>query len=225
MLGENIRRLIKIRSTSQEEVAKKADITQVALHKIITGKTKKTGSLVEIARALGVTAEILVSRPIEVQEGKTDHNNPNNFELYHGKLGKLPLISFIQAGSWDEAMDPYELNDVEEWLYSPIPAGPRGFLVRNRGLSMHNGQEDGYPDGAILVMDPDVEADHDSDVIARTPEGKTTFKRLQIDQDGKHLLALNPSWPTRIIHIPEDTVIIAVCVGHWIDRRKMAKAN
>lgn len=56
------------------------------------------------------------------------------------------------------------------------------------------------------------------DVVARTPDGKVTFKRLKEDSEGRYLLALNPAWPDRVIRCPEGTLICGVVIGSFVPR-------
>jgi SOS-response transcriptional repressor LexA len=77
-----------------------------------------------------------------------------------------------------------------------------------------------YREGELILVDPAIEARHGDDVIARTPEGKATFKRLQVTPDGTFLIALNPSYPDRIIKAPADTHICGVVTASWMQRRK-----
>ncbi|MCY1359772.1 Peptidase S24-like protein [compost metagenome] len=76
-----------------------------------------------------------------------------------------------------------------------------------------------YRDGEIIQVEPEITAVHGDDVVARTPEGEVTFKRLQITEDGQYLMAVNPEFPNRIIKVPEGTVICGVVTGSWIKRR------
>ena len=77
-----------------------------------------------------------------------------------------------------------------------------------------------YRTGEILLVEPELAAMHNDDVVVRTPDGQVTFKRLQITEDGTYLLALNPEFPNRILHMPADTAICGVVTGSWIKRKR-----
>lgn len=128
----------------------------------------------------------------------------------------LPLISWVAAGTWDEAIDNLSPGDAEEWLYSPFPSGPRSYLLEVSGLSMWPD----YEDREIIQVDPDLAHKHGDDVIARTPDGKTTFKRFYDQADGTYLMAVNEAWPDRILTIPPGTAMCGVVVGSWRRRKK-----
>jgi SOS-response transcriptional repressor LexA len=125
---------------------------------------------------------------------------------------RLPLISWVQAGSWCEAIDNFQPGDADTWLECPVRTGPRAYCLEVVGHSMYVPDGSGYAEGEIIFVDPDLEPTHGSDVIVRSASGSVTFKRLQSTQDGMYLLALNPAWPERIIHATEDTIFCGVVV-------------
>lgn len=157
--------------------------------------------------------------PADNQENDTPLTENVGFQ--NRNVRRIPLVSFVRAGSWDEVMDPYELEDAEDWIDWPYEAGERAYVLRIEGLSMFNPRTgEGYPDKCQVKFEPDIEAKHGDDVVIRTPDGKVTFKTLQITTDGQYLEAINPDWPERIIKIPEGSVICGVADGHFTPRRR-----
>ena len=128
---------------------------------------------------------------------------------------RVPLISWVQAGHWCEAMDPFEPGDAEDWLFCPVNHGSSTFALRVRGVSM----EPKYRDGAIIYIDPDRSADHLSNVVVRIAgESEVTFKQLVIEGDKRFLRPLNPDWPgPKLISIDSDAVICGVVIGQFIE--------
>lgn len=120
---------------------------------------------------------------------------------------RVPLISFVQAGAWCEAADPYNVGDAEDWLACPVAHGPRTYALRVRGQSMFNpGGDKSFAEGDIIFVDPDRDAIHKSLIVMRLVDSnEATFKRLLIDGEKRFLEALNPSWPNRIFEINGDT--------------------
>lgn len=121
-----------------------------------------------------------------------------------------PIISRTRAGQWEDVADPYELNDAEGWEAAPSDTGPRSFFLWVDGNSM----EPEYPDGGLILVDPDIQPVHGDDVVVKTPDQQATFKRLQMTGDGVFLLALNPDFPDRIMKVPEDSTIIGVVTDY-----------
>lgn len=173
--------------------------------------------LIKMSKKLKVTTDWLLTG-----EMVANADNLPNFDKYEVKsytrLGKVPLISYDQAGEWCDVEDPYALNDAERWLDSVIDHSDKAFCLRIKGDSMYDGTPRGYPDGCIAQFDPTIRPRHKDDVIVRTPDDKTTFKQLHITPEGQYLVAINPDHPQRVIEVPEGTVIVAVCQGYWFDR-------
>lgn len=130
-------------------------------------------------------------------------------------VGRLPLISWVRAGELCEAPDNFQPGDAEEWLDCPVKHGPNAYCLRVKGDSMDDGTAGGYRDGEIIFIDPAIGAVAGHDVVVRTPDGKTTFKRLKRDQDGLYLLGLNGK---KIIRVPEGTVFCGVVIFSGIKR-------
>lgn len=132
-------------------------------------------------------------------------------------VGKLPLISWVQAGDWSEIVDNFQPGDAEDWIACPFPSGRHGFVLRVVGDSMFNPAGDlSFRDGDYISVNPECDARHRSLVIARRDREKATFKQLLLDEsEGPMLHALNPNWPTRYIPFDRHTEIIGVVTGQW----------
>ena len=205
-------RLVRARKEaklSQSAVADRVGMSQPTYSELERGLSRTSGKLVEIARVLGVD-------PTWLATGKGSPKAPSaEVEPGPSIKGRLPLISWVQAGEWCEAVDNFEPGDAEEWLPCPYDHSDSAFCLTVVGQSM----APDYREGEIIAVDPTVEPRHGSDVVCRTPDNKVTFKRLQITPEGTYLLALNPDWPDRMIQAPEDTHICGVVIASWMDRR------
>lgn len=143
---------------------------------------------------------------------------PGELQYIRVNVRKVPLLTYTQAGAWCEMDDSFTQEEAQEWLVSPIEHSEGSYCLKVIGSSMD--AHDGYPEGCVILVDPHLEPNHGDDVVARTPDGKTTFKRLQITEDGRYLVALNPDWPNRFIEAPEGTLICGVVRGYWVIRGK-----
>jgi SOS-response transcriptional repressor LexA len=75
------------------------------------------------------------------------------------RFGKVPLISWVQAGAWCEAISNFEPYDADSWLSCPVPISEYGYALRVVGDSMTNpGPGRSYPAGCIIFVDPEIEA-------------------------------------------------------------------
>lgn len=145
---------------------------------------------------------------------------PGYYNAHEARIkGKLPLISRVQAGAWTQIVDNFQPGDAEEWIPCPFNHGPNAFVLRVEGTSMYNpGGDKSYADGEFIAVDPSREARNRSMVVVReNGDQSATFKQLLIEPDGTYLLqALNPNWPRRIMPMPENSEIVGVVIGKWV---------
>lgn len=125
----------------------------------------------------------------------------------------IPLISWVQAGMWNEAVDIYEPGYAEEWLPFLKANGEQTFALRVEGDSMTSQFGRTYPAGCIIFVDPGRRNPASGDrVIARlTGSDKVTFKSF-MDEDGKRWLKpLNSQHPP----IFEQFEVVGTVVGKY----------
>ncbi|WP_122435261.1 LexA family protein [Pseudomonas viridiflava] len=131
------------------------------------------------------------------------------------RFGKVPLISWVQAGAWCEAAN-FDSYDNEDWISCPATISKNGFALKVRGDSMTNPASGrSYPAGCIIFVDPDIEANPGDRVIARVPRtNEMTFKVLVEDAGRQFLRPINPQYP--IIDITEETYICGKVIGSFL---------
>lgn len=172
---------------TQVELAEKVGTSQQSIEQLENGKTKRPRYLPELARVLLVSIEWLL-----------DGNNDNNVSQPHpsDKRNKYPLISWVTAGEWQEAVEAYNLKDIDEWYESDIHIMGDAFWLRVEGDSMTSPVGQSIPEGHMVLVDTGREPKNGSLVIAKlTDANEATFKKLIIDGGNKYLKGLNPNWP------------------------------
>lgn len=132
---------------------------------------------------------------------------------------RYPVISWVQAGEWSEAVDTFQPGEAEEWSSSPKDLGPHGFILRVKGDSMTNpdGGRDNFPDGILIHVQPEADVVPGDYVVAkRLSEDEATFKKL-VKVDGElYLQAINPSWPKQYIKLePGDRIVGKIRYAGW----------
>ncbi|ROO03810.1 peptidase S24 [Pseudomonas fluorescens] len=140
----------------------------------------------------------------------------SNIRAISQRFGKIPLISWVQAGAWCEAISNFEAHDADSWLSCPVAISTQGYALRVLGDSMTNpGPGRSYPTGCIIFVDPEAETKAGDRVIARVPRtNEATFKILVEDAGRQFLRPINPQYP--IIEITEETHICGKVVGSFI---------
>lgn len=89
-LGENLKLIRKTKKMTQKELAQKSGVKQSVISDLETGNAKSTGSILELASALGVTAEEL-KRGVLSDESRKDKSAKIEDD-YYKNLPKLHKI-------------------------------------------------------------------------------------------------------------------------------------
>lgn len=180
---------------NQTDLAHRSGVSQPGINRILNERSKakqpRKETLEKIAAVLGVTPDQLAGR-----------------EAIPARLlarGVVPVLSWEQlprAGSPGEGSQ-------SAWLACPVEHSDRTFALPVLGEAM-NGDE-GYREGEILFLDPDVPPAHGKDVVVLN--GATAlFRRLVFTPEGRFLKTLNPAWPTPIMPLPDAAVLCGTVV-------------
>ena len=216
-LGENLKKIRKAKKMTQKELAQKSGVKQSVISDLETGNAKSTGSILELANALGVTAE-------ELRKGVFDEASLTNVAPIVPRMA--PVLSWVQAGTMTN-VQAVDMSQVEEWL--PIPDGDceKCFYLKVQGLS-------NYPEfheGDYILVDPTLPfGDMNSgDIIVVRKFDDATFKRLVIEPDGtKYLQAINPEFKPNIIPLDENCEFVGEvvdCIRYVYRAKKKPRKN
>lgn len=119
----------------------------------------------------------------------------SNVELIAQQENRVPLISWIQAGNWGEAIDEFQPGDAEYWLPA-VGGSDKVYCLRVRGDSMTSQYGDSFPEGHIIWIDPEQRSPNNNDYVVAKLNGEdaVTFKQYKIDEtDRPYLKPLNQS--------------------------------
>ncbi|USD22131.1 XRE family transcriptional regulator [Microbulbifer variabilis] len=126
------------------------------------------------------------------QEANIHHSNVSPGPRIQGRV---PLISWVQAGEFCETIDLFEPGDAEDWMPCPVKHSDRTYALRIQGDSMtspYPGQKS-YPQGTIIFVDPDKPLVNGCRVIAKL-NGEATFKTYAEDMGHIYLRPINPTY-------------------------------
>ncbi|WP_414430826.1 helix-turn-helix domain-containing protein [Alcanivorax sp. IL3] len=180
----------------------------------ITGTTPKAASKWLGGESIPRPDKLLViARKLGVSQQWLQYGEPDNFRIneetatyqqgnvqYAGEeisSRVAPVISWVQAGEWCEAIDLHTPGFGEDFEPVPSTSGPNVFWLRVVGDSMTAQSGLSVPEGHLILVDPDMQADNGSLVVAKLDETQeVTFKQLVIDAGHKYLKPLNRDYKT-----------------------------
>lgn len=215
-LGENLKKIRKAKKMTQKELAQKSGVKQSVISDLETGNAKSTGSILELANALGVTAE-------ELKKGVFDEVSLTNVAPVAPRMA--PVLSWVQAGVFTNVQS-VDMSQVEEWL--PLPEECTNcFYLKVQGIS----NNPDFLEGDYILVDPDVYYSdvQSGDMIVVRKYEDATFKKLVIETDGsRYLQALNPEFKPNIIPLDEDCHFVGQvvdCIRYTYRAKRRTRMN
>lgn len=133
-------------------------------------------------------------------------------------IGKLvPVISWVQAGSWTSVDAVPNGTQFDEWLPPNPKCGKNGYGLEVVGESM---LPDFRPTDKIYV-NPDFQVSDlkTGDLVIVSCEGDkaATFKKLIVETDNMYLQPLNPEWSEKAIALEDGCKLVGKVVGLYRD--------
>ncbi|HEY5993932.1 MAG TPA: S24 family peptidase [Gallionellaceae bacterium] len=208
-LGQRIRARRKELGLSQEKLGELAGLDQTVISKLERGDVQETARIAELAHALGCDALWLATGSAaggkEARAARYKREPVPEAAMHEVSFrGRVPLISYVAAGSWSDAVDNLSPGDAEQWIDTTVPVKRHTYALRVEGDSM----EPRFPNGAILIVEPEAEPANGSFVIVRQNGSDATFKQLIHDGGVWYLKPVNPRYP--IMQLGPDAVLCGV---------------
>jgi len=175
---------------TQEQVAKMISTSRVAITKWENGTTQPEGeNLYQLSVALKCSIEWLLY-------GKDENSaiEPESTYSTATSARRVPLLSWVQAGSWTDTCSPATLADYSDWVSTTANVSRCAFALTVRGDSMQRADGHSIPDGAKIIVDPQFDPDHLSGkVVVAMLEGgnEATVKQLVVDGPSRYLVPWN----------------------------------
>lgn len=203
-MGERIRARRKEMKIRQDALGKMVGVSNVAISQWERSETEPKGdNLLALAKALNCS-------PNYLHNGDSSHANV----AYHGKnkpKGSYPLISWVSAGQWMEAVEPYHRRAIDNWYETTVECSEDSFWLDVQGDSMTSPVGLSIPEGMVILVDPEVEPRSGKLVVAKLDGvNEATFKKYVVDSGRKYLKPLNPQY--QMMEIDGQCKIIGVVV-------------
>lgn len=193
-IGDRVYSEMSAKGWSEGELARQAGVTQPTVHRIITGESKapKRDNVERIAKALKVSSKWLwdgiVEKSPESNLAATDQPRLSY---------RYPVISWVSAGSWQEAVQPYPDGYSDTYEFSEYDSKGPAFWLKVKGDSMTAASGQTIAEGTLILVDTEAEAAPGKLVVAKLPDSnEATFKKLVSDGGRLYLKPLNSAYPT-----------------------------
>ncbi|MDM0007176.1 S24 family peptidase [Variovorax sp. J22G73] len=209
-IGERIKYSRQQRGLTQQQLAVAAGVSTSTIGNLESGLRDKPRELNAIARALRASSTWL-------ETGRGIWDNDVNVESGPDIRGLVPLISWVRAGNWDDANDPFLPGEAETWLGCPTPHSSSTYVLRVKGDSMTapHGNTRTYPEGCLIFVDPEKRSPMNGDRIVAKLEGENevTFKVYKNEDGRQWLQPLNPAHEP----IRQPFRALGTVIGKWED--------
>ena len=180
---------------TQKALALKAGVEQPVISQLETGKNLQSAHLPKIAHACGVSAIWLSENIGQMINSVAAESNVGEsrqpVESY-----RYPVISWVAAGAWAEAVEPYPAGFSDRYEFSEYDSKGPAFWLEVKGDSMTSPAGQSITEGTLILVDTEAEAAPGKLVIAKLPDSnEATFKKLVNDGGKLFLKPLNPGYP------------------------------
>lgn len=168
-------------------------------HYLSGRRTPSPEQLRSLAAKLSISIDELMSSAYSAP--KADQHDAQYFSIGRQineailPVWKIPVISWVQAGEYTEAVDLFQPGYAEEFVDTTIKPKKTTFALRVKGDSM----EPVFHEGMILIVDPEMEPLSGDYVVARNGTGEATFKQLVKDGEDYYLKPLNTRYPIKAL--------------------------
>ncbi|NQB47937.1 helix-turn-helix domain-containing protein [Pseudomonas aeruginosa] len=196
-IGSIIRKARKARGLTLEALAHQVDSDTGNLSRIERGKQGASQELLsKILSILDLSLTGLVEEPAG-NVGPTEQP---------GRLYRYPVVSWVAAGAWREAIGPAGFDTFE---LSDYKGKGRSFWLEVKGDSMTAPAGESIPEGMLILVDTGLEPRPGDLVVAKLADSnEATFKQFVSDAGQKYLKPLNPAY--RMLSIDDNCEMVGV---------------
>jgi SOS-response transcriptional repressor LexA len=195
---------------TQAQLAKLVGIDQASVSDLERGRSQRSSYNASIAKACGVSAIWIESGSGPMVSETTEQPNVKDV-VQPQLLYRYPVISWVSAGSWEEAVQPYPDGFSDRYEVSDYDSKGPAFWLEVKGDSMTAPAGVSVPEGMMILVDTEADVKPGKLVVAKLPaSNEATFKKLVEDGGIRYLKPLNPAY--KMVECDENCRIIGVAV-------------
>lgn len=205
IIGERLKSIRESKGFSQAQLAKLCGYSSASR----IGNYELGERKISADDALRIS-EILEVSPAELMFGSQSEQVISNYQY--------PLFTKVQAGAFSTEFNSYTQKDAVSWIPTAKKASERAFWLEVEGQSMTAppGGKPSFPEGMLILVDPEEEVEFGDFCVARLLNDEFTFKRLIRESGTSYLEPLNPRYDLIPIN-GNCTIIGKVIKSQWPD--------
>ncbi|HCT3369755.1 TPA: LexA family protein [Proteus mirabilis] len=205
IIGERLKSIRESKGFSQAQLAKLCGYSSASR----IGNYELGERKISADDALRIS-EILEVSPAELMFGSQSEQVISNYQY--------PLFTKVQAGAFSTEFNSYTQKDAVSWIPTAKKASERAFWLEVEGQSMTAppGGKPSFPEGMLILVDPEEEVEFGDFCVARLLNDEFTFKRLIREGGISYLEPLNPRYDLIPIN-GNCTIIGKVIKSQWPD--------
>lgn len=211
-LAQRMKLARKHANLTQKALAERAGVEQPVISQLETGKNLQSAHLAKFAHICGVSA-IWLSDGVEpmLADGQAKAESNVTMALQPPQSYRYPVISWVSAGAWAEAVQPYPDGFSDRYEISDYNAKGPAYWLEVVGDSMTAPAGQSVPEGMLILVDPEADVLPGKLVVAKMGHNnEVTFKKLVVDGGTRYLKPLNPEY--KMVECGEDCRILGVAV-------------
>ncbi len=169
-----------------------------------------------IGDKIAAQAEVAFNKPPGWLDRKHQTNEEKVAHYHRGQndqtgilCSQIPLISWEEIKHWYQTYNKPQDTEYEYMIPTTANIGPRAFALRVYGDSMESSTGISFPEGSIIIVDPEAIAKPDSFVVVRISKDRgATLKQFITQEHKNYLKPLNRRYP--ILEFTPNTIVFGV---------------
>ena len=149
------------------------------------GTAPKRANQPRVAELLGISIAELVSGGSNVSPGADVRT-------------EVPVVSEVEAGNYT-VIDNFNPKGQFDTVRVTVPVQRHTYALRVHGDSMVSETGDSFPEGSIIIVEPEMTAQPGDYVVAIRDGNQSTFKQLVSDGGDLYLKPLNVRYPLKAL--------------------------
>lgn len=140
---------------------------------------------------------------------EAESNDPGTIDANGKRL--IPLIHWRDLKHWKNSAGRDEIVSDSLKIPAPLAVSGAAFALVVQGNSMQSAAGESYPEGFIIIIEPNIKPNSGDAVIVQPREGVGMFRKLVEEGGDKYLRPINPDYKTGTLDDDGDMIGPVIC--------------